>query len=156
MDFDFSIFNDGVDISTLQKPMQPVQMEAIMKLYPHLGEDMGQYSSFLEVVNDLAQALKFSPTDSDGTWLNALKKGYTNLNLDPSADQWDLIYGMDSNADDSSIVDEMKYFDWNSIKGIGAGQSYYELANGDISGYTPEQAFYLMCSMVEARARVCR
>jgi len=95
-----------------------------------------------------------TPGNDNLIWAQGAGRAYSNLEFSPDASDWDLLEGVDSGG--NSILDEINsYFDWDSIKSIGAGQSFYQIAkSGALSDYTDEQAFDLMCSMTESKARV--
>ncbi len=159
----FDLFG-GISELSLQQPIQPVQLQApdATKIFLHSGqgEDPAQYQSFIKAVSDLAQAFKFLPQDDQQYYQTGTGKAYSNLDFSPDASDWNLLTGADNQgcADnyDSSILDEINsYFNWNDIKSIGSGQSYYQIAgSGAISSYSDEQAFDLMCSMTESKDRV--
>jgi len=87
-------------------------------------------------------------------WGEGAGRAYSNLEFSPDASDWDLLEGVDSGG--SSVLDEINsYFDWDAIKSIGAGQSFYQIAkSGSLSEYSDEQSFNLMCSMTESKERV--
>ena len=152
-------FFNGFATLALKKPTQPVKTEPPKQICLHPGEDAGQYKSFLEVINDLAQAFKFLP-ESTGTILkNTFGTRYENLDFLPEASQWDLIMGIEGEGLDSidlSILDNINdYFNWDEIRNMGGAQSYYQMASGGaISSFSDEEAFNFMCSMLESKERV--
>jgi len=148
-------FLGGLSTITLKRPIQPVKVVAPDPkiLFLHGGENEGQYQSFIEAVSALAQAFKFLSAEDQAKYQHGVGTAYSNLEFSPDASDWDLLCGV--NGDDGAILDGISYFDWDAIKSIGAGQSFYQIAkSGAISGYTDEQAFDLMCSMAESKERV--
>lgn len=97
-------------------------------------------------------------------WGQGMGVSYSNLEFSPNGSDWNLIEGV--NADDGSVcaglVPYFSSFVWGSIRDAGGSEGYYHIAkdiSGDISAngtssMTPEQSFYLMCSMLESRDRV--
>jgi hypothetical protein len=151
----FDVFSGG-STAFLQEPTKPIQMFAPdgTKIFRHPGEDAGQYQSFINAISDLAQSFKFlSPTDQQG-YKTGTGRSYSNLDFSAEASDWNLLTGADT--DSSSVLNEINsYFDWDAIKSIGSGQSYYQIAgSGAIDTFSDEQAFDLMCSMAESKDRV--
>ena len=93
--------------------------------------------------------------ESNDMWGKGAGVGYSNLIFSPDASCWDMIDD-DIDMDFLSIFDEINtYFDWDAIKMLGDGLSYYQLAKTlDLNNCTDEYAFNLMCSMLESRERV--
>lgn len=151
----------GFDTLTLKRPSKPIPTEPPKLICFHPGEDMAQYSSFIDVMNDLAMALKFlpDPAGTGSTWAAALTgSGYNNINSSPAASVWDLITGQAgegiNTADQSVIPDINEYFssDWDAIKSAGGNETYSQISSGAVS--SDENAFDIMCSMLESRQRV--
>lgn len=154
MAFNISDISSGADLYSLQQPVKPVQISNDTTLSLNPGENATEYNSFLQVVNELAQALKFFPKNTGKSWQNSLEKLYTNLDAHPNADEWNLISGANTGADSGPIVSDMQNFDWSSIESAGGDSSYYDISQSDISKMTPEAAFDLMCSMLESEQMV--
>jgi hypothetical protein len=151
----FDIYS-GISTLSLQEPTQPIQMYAPdgTKIFLHAGENVGQYNSFINAISDLAQAFKFLSPDDQKGYQTGVGRSYSNLDFSAEASDWNLLTGADT--DNSSVLNEINsYFDWDAIKSIGSGQSYYQIAgSGTIDTFSDEQAFDLMCSMAESKDRV--
>jgi len=98
--------------------------------------------------------------------------GYSNLEFSPDANEWDMIPGDDIDSSGTSFLadfdgdgdgasDLSNFFDLNGIlcDSKWTGMSYYDIAKSgmvDSTDFSDQDAFYLMCSMLESRERVFR
>ena len=150
---------DGFAALAVRKPTRPIQVEPLKEICLHGSEDQAQYTSFLETMTDLAMELKFLSPDTTKKWQAAFGDQYQNIDFSLDASQWDFIKGAEGpgiDTADQSVLDDINaYFsdDWNAIKNIGGNQSYSQLAGGSISSLSDEEAFELMCSMLDSRQR---
>jgi hypothetical protein len=148
----------GVSMLGLKEPSKPIHVGNSKKicLHPNEKEDPTQYQSFLQVANALAMEMKFFP-DSYSKALNMVEgKTYENLDCTPEASVWDMITGQGLHAENASVVDDINNnFNWDDIKSVGGTESYDKILNsGELYGLSDEQAFDLMCSMLDAKERV--
>jgi hypothetical protein len=159
MVFDLSAMQYG-GLLGLQSPSKPIKRESVdlTSIYLHGGENEEQYTTFLEAASALAQMFKFMTPGNQALIKTGLGSAYRNMDIYADADEWNLIADERLNTDEESILADInKYFNWDSIKNIGADKTYFELAtetDGAFSTMTDEDAFYLMCSMLESRQRV--
>ncbi len=153
--YDFS----GVDMMGLKQPQQPIHISYPNQICQNPGENSAQYQSFLQVANALATEMKFF-SDSYNKSLSTVEgQLYKNLDFSPEASVWDLITGVQGeniHAEDASVVDDINNnFNWDDIKNIGGSESYDTIINkGELYSLSDEQAFDLMCSMLDSKERV--
>ena len=161
----------------LKEPSQPIHISYPQQICLNPGEKSGQYQSFLQVANALATEMKFF-TDSYNQGFSSVEgQMYQNLDFTPGASVWDMITGVqgenipadqacpDQNAPfqvDPSFQAAIQNFNWadinSAIKDKCGDESYDAIMNGTgsvkLSDLSDEQAFDLMCSMLDSKEKV--
>jgi hypothetical protein len=153
----------GISMLGLSEPSKPIHISYPKQICKNPGEKSDQYQSFLQVANALALEMKFFSDDYNKAFKSVEGQTYENLDFSPEATVWDMITGQDLHAEDASVVDGIKNkFDWKAINAAIQGkcgiESYDAIINGtdgvNLDDLTYEEAFDLMCSMLDAKERV--
>ena len=132
------------DPSVSNDPDVKAEYELALAEFPG---DFGDYSKQMD------------PKKLELIWGQGGGVGFTNLEFSPEASDWDLVND-NVNMNDAGMAFSSPLvkligdnFNWDDVKAAGAGMSYYQIAKTGIT-CSDEQAFDLMCSMLESRERV--